>query len=204
MDLRTHLEHASPVEAAALVLGQKITCGTVTARIVEVEAYGGQPGSNWPDPASHAYRGRTQRNFVMFGPPGHLYVYRIYGVHLCMNVTFGSEGHGGGVLLRAGEIVAGTAMAQSRRPAARNARDVASGPGNFACALGITPDLQGSDVCDPASPVRLDVAEPVRKIAYGPRVGVRHAASTPWRLWVDGHASVSRYRRHPKADTLQN
>ena len=125
--------------------------GQVALRLTEVEAYSGAG----EDPASHAHRGPTPRAEIMFGPPGRLYVYFSYGVHWCANVVVGPEGRGSAVLLRAGDVVVGEALARSRRPAARGARDLARGPARLTQALAIGPDDRGADLLDPAAAVRL-------------------------------------------------
>jgi DNA-3-methyladenine glycosylase len=191
-----------PVSAARRLLGSTLWSGVVGVRIVEVEAYGGDPAGPWPDPAAHSGRGRTPRSAVMFGPPGHLYVYSSYGMHTCVNVTCGPDGVASGVLLRAGEVIAGQETARTRRPAARTDADLAKGPGNFGSALAITLGDYGTPLFDPVSPIRLElVAPPVAPggIGVGPRVGVRLEADRPWRFWLTDSPAVSTYRRSPRA-----
>ncbi|NYI85403.1 DNA-3-methyladenine glycosylase [Saccharopolyspora hordei] len=166
--------------------------GEVGVRLVEVEAYRGMD-----DPASHCYRGRTERNAVMFGPAGHLYVYFVYGLHFCINVVCLTDGVPGAVLLRAGEITTGLELARSRRPAVRKDVQLASGPARLAGVLGITREHNGLDLTDPDSPIRLFSGTPVAEddVRSGPRVGVAAAMDLPWRTWVDGSPAVSTYRR---------
>jgi DNA-3-methyladenine glycosylase len=170
-----------PLEVAPRLLGAVLTHGGVSVRLTEVEAYAGPD-----DPGSHAYRGRTPRNSVMFGPPGHLYVYFVYGMHHCANLVTGPDGDPGAVLLRAGEVVAGIDHARSRRPGASD-RDLARGPARLCRALGI--DLADNGV----RPV-IEPGERVVQISRGPRVGLRHAAQLPWRFWATGDPTVSTYR----------
>ena len=162
--------------------------GAPTAvRIVEVEAY---RGSN--DPASHAFRGPTQRNRTMFGPPGLLYVYFTYGMHWCANVVCDLPGDAGAVLLRAGEPVLGIECMQARRPAAKRLRDLASGPARLCQALGIDGALDGSDLR--AGPVWLrddGVAPPVKPIVT-PRIGITRAVDERWRWVVPDSLHASR------------
>ena len=188
----------SSVEVAPALLGcvlrHQSPDGPVAARLTEVEAYRGSG-----DPASHAYRGKTRRNAVMFGPPGHAYVYFTYGMHFCVNLVCLPAGTAEAVLLRAGEIVEGAALARRRRPAARAGHDLARGPARLCQALAIDRGLDGADVCDPAAPLRILAAAPVRPpdpaaIRTGPRVGVASAAEVAWRFWVDGDPTVSVYR----------
>jgi DNA-3-methyladenine glycosylase len=149
----------SAVEVAPSLLGRVIghqtADGLVAVVLTEVEAYEGQA-----DPASHAFRGRTPRNAVMFGPPGHCYVYFTYGMHFCVNLVCLPEGTASAVLLRAGRVVAGATLAAARRGGGNGARppaerDLARGPARLCQALGITRALDGADVCDPASPLRV-------------------------------------------------
>ena len=193
-----------PVAAARRLLGATLRSGAVAARIVEVEAYGGDPDGPWHDPAAHSGRGRTRRNAVMFGPPGHLYVYLSYGMHTCVNVISGPDGVASGVLLRAGEIIAGQDEVRQRRPTARSAAGLARGPGNFGCALGIGLDDYGTALFDPHAPIRLELgpALDAERIAAGPRVGVSSAADRPWRLWLVDSPAVSAYRRSPRAPRI--
>ncbi|TQM83870.1 DNA-3-methyladenine glycosylase [Saccharothrix saharensis] len=184
-----------PVDAARLLLGGVIESttdeGTVGVRIVEVEAYRGGD-----DPASHCYRGRTPRNDVMFGPAGRLYVYFVYGMHFCANVVSLTDGVPGAVLLRAGEVISGSALAHARRPSARNAAELAKGPARLTGVLGLDRGHNGVDLTAPDASVRLLAGERVAEsdIRTGPRVGVAVAVDVPWRFWVDSPA-VSTYRR---------
>jgi DNA-3-methyladenine glycosylase len=171
----------------------------VAVRIVEAEAYGGDPAGPWPDSASHSARGRTKRNAVMFGEPGVLYVYLSYGMHTCVNVTSGPDGVASAVLLRSGEVVAGHDVARARRRAARSDAELARGPGNFGSALGIALSDYGARLFDPSSAIRLELGAPETDTASGPRVGVSTAADRPWRFWLPGSPAVSAYRRSPKA-----
>lgn len=189
---------AGPVVPAARgLLGCLVTAGGVTVRLTEVEAYGGLGA----DPASHAHRGRTPRNAVMFGPPGHLYVYFTYGMHWCANVVCGPEGEAAAVLLRAGEVVDGLAAARARRPAARADRELARGPARLTTALGLDGTANGTYLLDSPGPVALRPGPaPVsrRRTRSGPRVGVAGGRDTPWRFWLDGDPTVTPYRRHER------
>jgi DNA-3-methyladenine glycosylase len=197
----SRLATATPLQAARRLLGSLLevsaTDGVVRMRIVEVEAYGGTPDSRFPDPASHGYRGPTDRNRVMFGSAGHLYVYRSYGIHWCANISYGVEGQCGGVLMRAGEVVDGIEVARRRRPTARADHQLACGPGNVGSALAISRDMNGSAVCTAESPVRLfrGPRVPADAVENGPRVGVSTAQDRPWRLWDGRSLAVSKYRR---------
>ncbi|MEV6322239.1 DNA-3-methyladenine glycosylase [Nocardia sp. NPDC051787] len=190
-----------PPAAARRLLGATMRSGPVAVRIVEVEAYGGDPAGPWPDPASHSGRGRTKRNGVMFGPAGMLYVYLSYGMHTCVNVTSGPDGTASAVLVRSGEVIDGLETVRARRPGARSDLDLARGPGNFGTALGITLSDYGTALFDPSSAIRLELNGPVdaTEIASGPRVGVSTAADVPWRFWLSGSRAVSVYRRSPRA-----
>jgi len=170
------------VDVAPRLLGALVRHGGVSLRLTEVEAYAAAD-----DPGSHAYRGRTPRNGVMFGPPGHVYVYFIYGMHVCANLVTSPEGEAGAVLLRAGEVVDGIEAARARRPGARD-RDLARGPARLCQALGL-------DLADDG--ITLDVelpTEPIADLSTGPRVGLRQAAERPWRFWITGDPTVSPYR----------
>jgi DNA-3-methyladenine glycosylase len=176
--------------------------GRVAVRLTEVEAYRGEG----VDPGSHAYRGRTPRTGVMFGPPGHLYVYLSYGMHWCANVVCGPDGAASAVLLRAGEVVLGHDLARSRRPSARRDADLARGPARLTQALGIGPEHDGADLCGPGATVWLGAGGsspvtapgPPGAVSTGPRVGVAgpggDAAAFPWRFWLPGEPTVSDYR----------
>lgn len=186
-----------PVKAARRLIGATLTGRGVDAVIVEVEAYGGPADGPWPDPASHSYRGRGGRNVVMFGPPGRLYVYRSYGIHVCANVTSGDDGVAAAVLLRAAVVGDGADLARARRgTVARPA--LARGPGNLCSALGITMADNEIDLFDRDSPVSLQLGD--RRLAVsGPRVGVSTAADRGWRFWLADRSEVSSYRRSPRA-----
>lgn len=181
--------------AARVLLGATLEAdtpdGPVAVRMVEVEAYRGAD-----DPASHSYRGLTPRTAVMFGPAGHLYVYFVYGMHFCANVTCLRDGEAGAVLLRAGEVISDLDVARRRRPTAKRAAELASGPARLAALLGLRREHNGLDLTDPDSPVRLLAGEPVadEAVIAGPRVGVAAAAELPWRFWVARSPAVSTYR----------
>ncbi|MCA4134693.1 DNA-3-methyladenine glycosylase [Arthrobacter sp. M4] len=189
-------------QVAKLLLGSFVTHhspeGSVTIRLTEVEAYFGPRDSADPDPGSHTYRGKTARNWPMFGPPGHLYVYFTYGMHFCANIVCGPEGTASAILLRAGEVVAGSSLAASRRSASRRHSDLASGPARLASALGLTTADSGRDVLAP--PFGLELARepaPDDVVVSGPRVGVAGEGGSmdyPWRFWLDGDPTVSRYK----------
>lgn len=171
------------------VLSHTTNDSTVAVRLTEVEAYAGEE-----DPGSHAFRGPTRRNDVMFGPPGHLYVYFTYGMHFCCNVVIGNVGRASAVLLRAGEVVEGAELARVRRGSARD-RDLARGPARLCSALGIDLSHNGLDLQSGPLTIQLpDPPCPTEKIAAGPRVGLRRAADHPWRFWLTDELTVSAYR----------
>ncbi|MFJ4031552.1 DNA-3-methyladenine glycosylase [Streptomyces griseoluteus] len=169
--------------------------GPIALRLTEVEAYDGPN-----DPGSHAYRGRTPRNEVMFGPPGHVYVYFTYGMWHCMNLVCGPEGTASGVLLRAGEIVEGAELTRERRLSARNDKELAKGPARLATALDVDRSLDGTDACTTGdTPIRVLTGTPVPpdQVRSGPRTGVAGDGGVhPWRFWVAGDPTVSPYRAH--------
>ncbi len=177
-------------QVAPDLLGALLVCGGVTVRLTEVEAYAGEA-----DPGSHAFRGRTPRTEVMFGPPGRAYVYFSYGMHWCLNVVAAPDGTASGVLLRAGEVVDGVELARERRPGARD-RDLCRGPARLTRTLGVTGEHGGVDLLDDASPLRLVLPSAgAGPVARGPRVGVAgQGAPTPWRFWLHGDPTVSPYR----------
>ncbi|WP_329277295.1 DNA-3-methyladenine glycosylase [Streptomyces sp. NBC_00691] len=169
--------------------------GPMELRLTEVEAYAGAI-----DPGSHAFRGRTARNAVMFGPPGHAYVYFTYGMWHCLNLVCGPEGEASGVLLRAGEVLRGADLARPRRRSARSDRELAKGPARLATALDVALSLNGTDTCaGPDTPLSLltGTPPPPDRIRNGPRTGVGgDGAPHPWRYWIDGDPTVSPYRPH--------
>jgi DNA-3-methyladenine glycosylase len=178
------------------VLSHDAPGGAVAVLITEVEAYAGTA-----DAASHAFRGRTARTAVMFGDPGHAYVYFTYGMHFCVNLVCLPAGTASAVLLRAGRVIEGATLAAERRAAraAISERDLARGPARLCQALGIGRSLNGTDVCDPGSPLRISgPALPVTAadVRRGPRVGISRAAEVPWRFWIAGDPTVSPYRPH--------
>ncbi|MGH3512315.1 MAG: DNA-3-methyladenine glycosylase [Pseudonocardiaceae bacterium] len=194
---REHLA-VDVLAAARLLLGCLVVAdrpdGQVVVRLVELEAYRGSD-----DPAAHSYRGRTARNSVMFGPPGHLYVYFVYGLHFCANISCLPDGEPGAVLLRGAEVVSDLATARLARPTARCDADLARGPARLATLLGLRREHNGLDVTDPTSQVRLLPGDPIaaEQVRTGPRVGVAAAQDRPWRFWVAGSPAVSAYRRRP-------
>ena len=151
--------------------------------IVEVEAY------HQTDPAAHSYRGRTPRNAVMFGPPGHAYVYRSYGIHWCLNLVCEPEGSASAVLIRALQPTAGIAAMRRRRGVGEE-RLLCAGPGRLCQALGITGDDNGLPLAPPWFELRARTAAP--EIAVGPRIGISVAVEDPWRYGLKGSCFLSK------------
>jgi DNA-3-methyladenine glycosylase len=172
------LLRGAPEEAAPHLLGahlvSRVEGKEVRVRINEVEAYKGEE-----DPASHAYRGETARNSSMFRRPGTLYVYRSYGIHNCANTAVGPEGVGWGILIRGGDVIAGEGVAAARRG---RRSELADGPGKLCQALGITVELNGTDLLDPGSVIRLDRGEKPEMVMATPRIGISKAKDLPWRF----------------------
>jgi DNA-3-methyladenine glycosylase len=176
-----------PVALAPRLLNKVLVRGERAGRIVEVEAYKGGR-----DPASHAYRGLTTRNAVMFGPPGHLYVYFTYGMHWCANVVCGPELEPSAVLVRALVPLQGVDAMRLARAAARSDRDLCNGPAKLCQALGITGADNGADLLGNGV-VRLldDGTPPPKRPGRGPRIGISVATEKRWRFWVVGEECVS-------------
>jgi DNA-3-methyladenine glycosylase len=180
------------LEVAPLLLGAVLTVDDVAVRLTEVEAYLGEL-----DPGSHAYRGKRNRNAVMFGPPGHLYTYFTYGMHVCANVVCSPSGTASAVLLRAGEIVDGLEVARVRRTTSRSDADLARGPARLCVALGITLADNGADLA--TGRIRLELPREAAPYETGPRTGVSGAGGSgqyPWRFWIPGDPTVSPYKAH--------
>ena len=192
---REFLNRPAPEVAPGLlgcVLEHESPEGLVAVRLTEVEAYNGEG-----DPASHAARGRTARNAVMYGPPGHAYVYFTYGMHFCVNVVCMTPGTASAVLMRAGAVIAGEELARRRRPVQGPPRDLARGRrGSVRRSRSTGPSTVPTSVIQRrrcgSGPGSASVAE--NAICTGPRVGVSAAATVPWRFWLDGEPSVSVYR----------
>ena len=159
-------------EVARALIGARLLVDGVGGIIVETEAY------DRLDPASHSFRGPTGRNAPMFGPVGRAYVYRIYGLHWCLNIVCDAEASGSAVLLRALEPDQGLEVRQDRRGGGRLA-DLCAGPGRLCQALGVTGALNHQPLCEPPFHLALSPPEPV---IVGPRIGIRHGAVTPWRF----------------------
>jgi DNA-3-methyladenine glycosylase len=189
---------AAPERVAPRLLGKLLVsrtrAGLMAGRIVEVEAYLG-PHQATPDPAAHTHRGPTPRNRVLFGPAGHAYVYSIYGLYYCMNFSCEKEGHGGGVLLRALEPVAGLEqMARNRSlPPDAAACELTSGPGRLCQALGLSREMHnGLDLLDPKSQLQVrDDGMRATRVLVTRRIGIRHAAELPLRFALAGNGCVS-------------
>jgi DNA-3-methyladenine glycosylase len=178
-------------ELLGAVLVRRAPEGTVAIRLTEVEAYAGMS-----DPGSHAFRGQTARTAVMFGPPGHAYVYFTYGMHWCVNLVCDEVGTASAVLLRAGVVVRGLDLARQRRGDTVSDRDLARGPARLTKALGITGEQNGVDVVRGSS-LRVLAGTPVADADIGtsPRTGVAGAGAVqPWRFHIVGEPTVSPYR----------
>lgn len=163
-------------DVAPMLLNKLLVHGECVGRITEVEAY------REDDPASHTYRGRTDRNAVMFGAPGHLYVYFTYGMHHCCNVVTGPSGHGAAVLLRAVEPIAGVDLMRERR---RGRPQLADGPAKLCQAFAIGPEHNGTDLCRGGDVGLFDDGVPPPDLPLvGPRIGISKAVEVPWRFRV--------------------
>jgi DNA-3-methyladenine glycosylase len=199
-----------PDQVAPWLLNKVLVDGERVGRIVEVEAYHGVN-----DAASHAFRGRTARTAVMFGPPGFLYVYFTYGMHWCANVVCGPDGEAAAVLIRALEPLAGLEAMRLSRPSARSDRDLCNGPAKLCQALGITGADNGTDLLgvsvrgtaqsldggeweptdrqegSPKLRLEDDGTPPPKRPGRGTRIGIRQATEKRWRFWVPGNPHVS-------------
>ena len=175
---------ARPVlEVAPDLIGCDLLVDGVGGPIVEVEAY------DQSDPASHSYAGRTARTEVMFGPPGHVYVYRSYGIHWCMNLVCADEGHGAAVLIRAIEPAHGVEAMRLRRPG-RTDRELASGPGKLTVALAVTGTDNGGRL---GERIVVGARATGEAVVTGPRIGISRAVDRPWRY----ARAESRYLSRP-------
>ena len=170
-----------PLQVAPALLNKVIVAGERSGRIIEVEAYGGQD-----DPGSHGWRGLTPRTEVMFGPPGHWYVYLSYGVHWCANVVVETEGTCGAVLIRAIEPLTGLEQMRDLRRAARNDRDLTNGPGKLTQALGIDGSLDGELISDSELRIIDDGVPPPKNPHRTERVGLSEGRGQDlrWRFTV--------------------
>jgi DNA-3-methyladenine glycosylase len=175
------------VEVARALLGKVLVHGDASARIVETEAYLGLS-----DAAAHAWRGRTVRTEVLFGPPGHAYVYLIYGIHECLNMVAEPEGSPGCVLIRALEPLTGLEAMHHRRPAAARIEDLANGPGKLTRAMGITRRHNGADLTHGPLTVHEPAVRERFTIAVSPRIGITRNADWPLRFYITGNTFVSR------------
>jgi DNA-3-methyladenine glycosylase len=175
------------VEVAKDLLGKILRHGDTSGIIVETEAYLGGD-----DLAAHSARGITDRTRIIFGPPGHAYVYLIYGMYECLNLVAEPERTPGCVLIRAIEPVSGLDAMRKRRPAAKTIRQLASGPGRLTLALGITRKHNGVDVTH--GPITVHAPDDAATVAIvtTPRIGITHCADWPLRFYVDGNEFVSR------------
>ena len=185
---------APATEVAPLLLGAVLSKttpeGTVAVRLTEVEAYLGEV-----DPGSHAFRGQTARNGVMFREPGTLYTYFTYGMHVCANIVCSPGGMASAVLLRAGEVVDGIELARHRRRTSKIDADLARGPARLVVAVGIELSDGGADLGEP--PFELTLPASAQPFEAGPRTGVSGAggsADFPWRFWIPGERTVSPYK----------
>ncbi len=179
--------YARPVvEVARDLLGKTLVHGECSARIVETEAYLGEE-----DRAAHAWHGITPRTRVLFGPPGHAYVYLIYGMYECLNMVAEQEGKAGCVLIRALEPLTGLDVMRERRGAPGKDRDLANGPGKLTIAMGITRRHNGADLTRGSLRVE-DAPGPLPAIAVSPRIGITHCADWPLRFFVENSPFVSK------------
>jgi DNA-3-methyladenine glycosylase len=174
-------------EVAPELVGATLLVDGVGGTIVEVEAYDGD------DPASHGFRGETQRNRSMFGPPGHAYVYRSYGIHWCLNLVCDEPGRAEAVLVRALEPTDGLEAMRARRGGQPDDRLLCAGPGRLCQALGITGAHDGLPL--DRAPFELRSAPPGVEVVRGPRIGLTRAVEEPWRYALAGSRYLSRALR---------
>ena len=170
-------------DVAPDLIGVTLLVAGVGGEIVEVEAYDRE------DPASHGHRGLTARNAAMFGPPGHAYVYRSYGIHWCLNLVCGEEGDPQAALVRALEPTHGLEAMRARR-GAEDERALCSGPGKLCQALGVTRDHDGRPLDEP--PFELLPRDAIPPIVTGRRIGITQAADIAWRYGLEGSPFLSR------------
>lgn len=186
----SRIDFTAPADVVApQLLGCTVTHNGVTIRLTEVEAYLGAE-----DAAAHTYRGKTPRNAAMFGPPGRLYVYLSYGIHLNGNIVCAPEGTGQGCLMRGGEVLEGEELARGRRQANGKVvayENLARGPGNLGRALGLSLEDNGA-------PVMLAPRDEEPEWVAGPRVGISKNAEAPYRFWIPKNKTVSTPHGYPK------
>ncbi len=185
--LRRSFFDRSVHEVAPDLIGATLLVDGVGGVIVEVEAY------HHTDPAAHSYRGQTERNGIMFGPPGFAYVYRSYGIHWCVNFVCEADGSASAVLIRALEPTAGIAAMRRRRDKGLESSDVralCSGPGKLCEALGVTIKHNGLALDRP--PIELRARSAVPEIVVGPRIGITKAVDAPWRYGLKGSKFLSK------------
>ena len=175
--------YADSHEVARQLIGVTLLVNGVGGRIVETEAYDRE------DPASHSFVGPTQRNFAMFGPPAHAYVYLSHGIHWCLNFVCREAGHGAGVLIRALEPTIGVERMAERR-GTEDPRNLCSGPGKLAQALGVTRAMNGAALDLP--PFVLQAPGETVEVVVGPRIGISKAVDMPWRFGLAGSRYLSR------------
>jgi DNA-3-methyladenine glycosylase len=182
--LRRHFFARSVHAVAPDLIGATLLVNGIGGQIVEVEAY------HHTDPAAHSYGGRTERNTVMFGPPGYAYVYRSYGIHWCLNFVCEAEGSASAVLIRALEPTQGLAVMRRRRGVSET-RALCSGPGKLGEALGITRAKHNGLALD-RPPFELRARERTLEIVVGARIGISKAVEHPWRYGLKGSPFLSK------------
>jgi DNA-3-methyladenine glycosylase len=188
--------HDAP-ELAVALLGCELVHtnaeGTTAGMIVETEAY------RYDDPASHSFRGRTARNAVMFGPPGHAYIYLSYGIHRCLNVVAGRNGEAQAVLIRALEPTKGIALMERRRGTTLRT-NLCSGPGKLVQAMGLVAAQNGAALTTPQLHLQPRAAEP--EVRVGPRIGISRATDTLWRFFIFENPHVTSHKFNNRSVAL--